>query len=78
MRIERLVEVRRHVAIQARLVTIEIGEKKIAADPAHYRRDIALHAWHVAYRHAEADEAGRVLDMDVAEERRRPRPRPTR
>ena len=51
---------------------IDIGEKQIAADTSHHRGNIALHARHVADGHARADEARRIVDVNVFQIRRPP------
>jgi len=53
------------VAQQPLLVGWEVGEEQVAADACGDRGEAALHARHIADRYAEADEAGRVLDVDV-------------
>ena len=52
---------------EALLVGREIGEEQVMADARGDRGQAALHARHVADRHPEADEAGRVLDVDVVQ-----------
>ena len=49
---------------------LEIGQKQIAADPCHDGRDIPLEAQDIADRQPEADECGRVEDMNVLQIRR--------
>ena len=47
----------------------EIREEQVAADARGDGGETALHARHVADRHAEADETGRVLNVDVVQVR---------
>ena len=69
-RIERRVEILRGRPIDPCFMEFEIGQKQIAADPCRDGRDIPLEAQDIADRQPEADECGRVEDMNVLQIRR--------
>ena len=60
-------------AVSRRRCTSRSARNRSRLIRADDRRHAALHARHVALGPAEADEPGRVVDMDVAEKRRRAR-----
>ena len=47
----------------------EVGQEQIAADPRHDGGDVALEARNIPDRQAEADEGGRIEDVDVLQVR---------
>ena len=49
---------------------IQIGQEKVTADPSGYQWNVTPHAGDIADRQAEADEAGWIMNVDVAQLRR--------